>query len=618
MRKKKEKITYKIAAFDCETRGFFGDIFKVGYYDGVQYLTFNTGSDFIKYLLSLDNICLYGFNLEFDLSKILAETAGEFELNFNGSLFINNRVHVAKIKNKEIIFRDIYPLVNCSLDAASKSFDLKNKKIELQLPAGMDKEEYFETVPADDPVLFEYLEADVRATYELVFELMFLSKLSQPDFLKCVSTASLAMKVFKTQFQEDFLKVKYSQQWTEMEEFLREGYFGGRTEVFRPEIKDGYHYDINSLYPYVMEQNFFPVGRWRKINNDLPFYQKMEMLEGFHRTKENNHYMIKAKVYIPDQFYPPLPVRRDGKLIYPVGTVVGYWYRPEFEYALKHCDVKILEIYDLAYCFQADTIFRNFIQNFKEMKMNSVGGKRYFAKTMQNSLYGKMGMHRERNVYENFDETKKKELEKKDNLVGVFQNIFGKVMSYNKFFFADYITPQFSALITSYARLELLKSMKAVEKSGDHVYYCDTDAIVCKNPLPLEIVDKKEYGKWKLEREIKEGIYILPKLYAEVDIKTGEEILKSKGIIKAYMETVKYSSYLHFYECLKNKKDVALYGYGTGIEFYGRRKIITALKEGSDLNERVRLNKGFSFSKMSHKRIFDYPNNTSKPIILNE
>jgi len=33
-------------------------------------------------------------------------------------------------------------------------------------------------------------------------------------------------------------------------EDIYESYHGGRTEVYKPRIKKGFYYDVNSLYPY--------------------------------------------------------------------------------------------------------------------------------------------------------------------------------------------------------------------------------------------------------------------------------------------------------------------------------------------------------------------------------
>ena len=107
----------KICVFDTETRGLFGEIFKIGFYDGFQYLTFNSGIEFVRFLQEQDNLYLYAFNLEFDLSKLLSEIIDNdilFKLDFDNTLVINGNIRVSKILGKEIYFKDAYPLVNCS------------------------------------------------------------------------------------------------------------------------------------------------------------------------------------------------------------------------------------------------------------------------------------------------------------------------------------------------------------------------------------------------------------------------------------------------------------------------------------------------------------------------
>jgi hypothetical protein len=45
--------------------------------------------------------------------------------------------------------------------------------------------------------------------------------------------------------------------------FIRSGYTGGHTDMYKPTVPEGvdvYCYDVNSLYPSVMEANDMPIG----------------------------------------------------------------------------------------------------------------------------------------------------------------------------------------------------------------------------------------------------------------------------------------------------------------------------------------------------------------------
>jgi len=43
--------------------------------------------------------------------------------------------------------------------------------------------------------------------------------------------------------------------------FIRRGYFGGHTDVYKPKGENLYYYDVNSLYPYVMKIYPMPIGK---------------------------------------------------------------------------------------------------------------------------------------------------------------------------------------------------------------------------------------------------------------------------------------------------------------------------------------------------------------------
>jgi len=623
----------RICAFDSETRGLWGEIFKVGFFDSENYHTFNSGLEFLKFVISEypnEELNIYGFNLEFDFAKILKETIisknkkkgkeSLFEVDFNKSLVINGKFHVVKLMGKEIYFRDIYPLVNTSLEKACKDFELSTKKVKLKIPDGMSTDQYFLGVSPDDAGLLEYLKADVMATYQLVQTIKTLSGLEDKKFVRCPTVASLSMKIFKTDHPHQFNLMKETSLLKEHEDFVRQAYCGGRVEIFKPRLTGGgYHYDINSLYPAVMEKNEYPIGRVCVTKKAATQEEKQKL---FHTLQKDDYkhfpYIVFCRVKIPYQKIGPLPVRACGKLIFPVGMVNGHFCRPELDYAIKHCGVQVLEIYTMYWWMETAPVFKDFIATQKKVKMTSKGAKRNFAKLIQNSNYGKWGMQRLRISYENFEQEKFDKIKARGDLAAVVQTGLNECMVYNKLIFADYILPHYSCFITSFARLELLKAMKATEERGDNVFYCDTDSIVCKEEMEKDVIDDNEYGLWKLEREIDEAIFVLPKLYAEREKGSGKEVLKSKGLVKSYKETITYKDYEAYYEALKNKTDYVLYGYGGINNYYTRYNIIEAIKRCKDVDTMVLLRKALCFSSMFFKRDYDHVNNDSSPLVMHE
>lgn len=617
----------KIISMDTETRGMYGKIFLGGYYDGTNYQTFRTGLEFIDRLPELEaetgELHVICFNLDFDLGKLLRENSEyyqkhkvcKFALDYKKSLIINSRFHIAQVKGRKIIFHDIFKLVNCSLDKACKDFGLTVTKQDLQVA---DKEEYFMTVSPDDATLQEYLKRDVIATYELFQTLLSLSGLDVKDFLKCPTIASLSMRIYRTKHYEKFKLIEDTWVNKAAEEFIRNSYAGGRTEIFRNLLDDkGYHYDINSLYPYVMEINKYPVGNPRFVMEHLSQEDRLWQFDAYRNGEVPLplNYIIECKVEAPKSHVAPLPYRQNG-LLFPTGVFTGVFCSPEMEFAIKNCGVKILEIYKLLIFPAESYLFDDFVAEQREIKNNSQGAKRMFSKLIQNSLYGKFGMSRKREAFDLHTPKKEAELKKKGKLYAVVKGLNGtQIISWLTSVTAHYIKPHISAFITSYARVELLKKMLSLPPEA--LYYCDTDSIVTSVPFTETDVHAKDYGKWKLEREISKAIFVLPKLYAELGV-DGEEVLKSKGLVSEFRQTVTFKQYEDFFQFMVKRENLPLYGYGTNLTYYQRHKLMTAIKQGKCIDERVSVQKQFLFSLIRHKRVFNYANNTSVPLEFND
>jgi hypothetical protein len=122
------------------------------------------------------------------------------------------------------------------------------------------------------------------------------------------------------------------------------------------------------------------------------------------------------------------------------------------------------------------------------------------------------------------------------------------------------------------------------------------------------MVDDKEYGKFKLESLIDEGVFLQPKFYAERE-QDGHVTLRAKGIPKEIMETLSFEDYKAWLEIIKE-------GTQTRIDVFkglkSRTKFISALKANDDL-ERVREMKKSINLVLEQKRIVDYNENTTRP-----
>jgi hypothetical protein len=683
--KKKESRPTKIMTLDTETRGLFGDIFRVGLYTGTRYHGANSFEELKGTLLDYStkyDCHIFIHNLDFDLSKMAHELIPNADLK--KSIFINNNVTVFStsvttaqhteerdIISQPITFHDSNKLIQGRLKQICKDFHIEEKKAKIELkdhimelgwghdkdgnptndPEKYDEFEsegyYFEHVDPWESELNQYLRNDCISLYEVVTMLKKLSGLPQREFLTCPTTPSLAMRMYKTNFPEDYAKAistKYLGQ-ENIERFIRRAYYGGRTEVFTPLLLDGYHYDVNSLYPYVMKS--FPIVYGRPL-----------MTVG--ETAENQFYhwlnyhqgggFLECDIEIPESLWiPPLPHRAkyekalEHKLIFPCGKLNGVWTFEELELALD-MGAEIHHIYRCVFFDKTAYLFKNYIEYFEEIKINSEGAERKFAKDMSNTLYGKFGMKRIRKTllpakYKEKCEAKGYAYTEYYNPLFPDEFIEAEIPSK-----AEYIQPHIAAYVTSLARIVLYKGLISQYMKGT-VAYCDTDSVACGAEMDADQVHDKEYGKWKLESELIEGVFIQPKTYYEQhkeflkNKETNEFILdengnkihketkKFKGIPKKHINNLSREKYMDILNHLKelqykkeNKipisKEEAYYSIYTGEK--KRQKFASVLKAGeTDFDLPLEINKGILLLN-AQKRRMDYINNSSRPHVLNE
>lgn len=670
---KKERKPVKIFTLDTETRGLFGDIFRVGLYDGEKYFVSNTFKEIktilAKYTINYD--ChIFIHNLDFDLSKMVNELIPT--ANLKKSIFINNNVTVfqasvtttqhteeSEIITQPVTFHDSNKIIMGRLKNICRDFGLDTDKAKIELkdhiinlgwaknskgkPIKNENEYdsfesegyYFMNVDPWERELNEYLRMDCVSLYEVVSTIHEISGLAITEFLKCPTTASLAMRVFQTNYGEDYEAATstnyYGYTGEQNEQFIRDSYCGGRTEVFAPYIEQGYHYDVNSLYPYVMKNFPMPYGKPTMYKGD----KAREMFKYWYNFGQGAGFM-EIDIIIPDTLHiPPLPVKRMNKLIFPVGNITGTWTFEEIKVALE-MGCRINKIHRCLFFDKVDYIFKNFVSFYEEIKNNSDGAKRVFAKLMQNSLYGKFGMRRIRKTLLDISEKEKCEerLHKHGYRYVVLEN---PLIEGDEFIEAEiaskapYIQPHIAAYVTSLARIVLYRGLIEQQEKG-FVAYCDTDSVACKTKMDDSKVHNKEYGKWKLESEIVEGIFLQPKTYWEKHAELEEdsegnlvnvETKKFKGIPSRKMDNVNEDTYKEIFSKLQDiqkrvaageqiSKEEAYFPLYTEAE-KKRIKFATNLKNGAtNFDNHYEVTKGIILTNMQ-KRDMDYVNNTSKP-----
>jgi hypothetical protein len=627
-KKKSSSKPQTIWTLDTETRGLFGQIFRIGIYNGDKYWTFNTMQECYNLLLEYaktEEIHMYIHNLDFDLAKMAGTILKDIEVK--RSIFIEHNVAVFAT-TKDIILHDSLKLIPMSLDKICKDFGLgEASKIDLtdylKENGYKDKGDYFNRVDPDEQMLNKYLQFDCTSLHNIIMQLIDISGLTIEEFLKCPTTASLAMKVFKENYPDDYADAcssNFRGKFGELiEEVLRQGYYGGRTEVFLPYLNGGFHYDVNSLYPYVMKVNEFPIGYYEVFQEK----QAAAYYHNWKRTGKGGGFAW-VKIYVPEHIHiPPLPYRAKknkdlkGKLIFPVGRLDGVWAFPEIAMAEKY-GCKIEKIEQVIYFHKTYPIFREFIEQFQELKQTSKGAKRTFAKLVQNSLYGKFGMRRLRRMIKPIEDLESVKESGKMFMEFTHPKLQTKLIQVEDTVNAQYIQPHIAAYVTAYARILLYEGL--VNEHNGQVAYCDTDSIACSHEFTEDLIDDNEYGKWKLENTLKYGIFLQPKLYFEKS-NDGKDTIKAKGIPGDIKKQFTESTYQIILDKIKKGEERIMF-FGTEDSLFDkevvtRGKFISNLMNGKDFDQEIKIRKGMNL-RAKQKRKMDYVNNSSKPHIIND
>lgn len=620
----------KLLTLDTETRGLKGEVFRVGLFDGETYHATNTFKEMLEIIkreYGDTQNHVYVHNLDFDLAKIARDFMTRDSVDLSQSIQINSSF--VTLYSSYMILHDSFRLLPSALSKLSKDFGLEDDgKFDLtehlkengyavyhedgSYNARDSLGNYFMNVSPDEDVLNYYLELDCRSLHKILTIIMEIAHIDLEELVRCPTTASLAMKVYKSGHADDYEEATSTNYHgafgRHLESFVRLAYYGGRTEVFTPELTDGYHYDVNSLYPYVMKSNRYPVGFALYLEDAKEASRKY----AFWKRRRIGAGIAEATVIVPkDMHIPPLPYRAytgklSGKLLFPVGTLEGVWTFDELAFA-EELGCEVTDIRQATYWRKTAAVFTEFVSYWEEIKNTSQGAKRVFAKLVQNSLYGKFGMARERASLA--DISKLDELMANHEPYDVYHNreLDIRFVSFITESKAQYIQPHLAVFVTSHARILLLKGLLAQQESGT-VSYCDTDSIAGTSLMPEEDVHDKEYGKWKLEGEVIEGIFLQPKLYAE-RYKDGEVTIRGKGIPRDILNKLSYDDYKEWLEVIKDGKQERIEIFK---DYEARKKFVTMLKKNEDFDTMQLLHKSINILA-AQKRIMDYDNNTSHP-----
>lgn len=488
------------AVTDIETMNWT-KFLLLGYYDGEKYLEFRSLKKFIKYICENKTpetiFAHFGgkFDFLFILEALLKEKKIPTSIVPRGSSILFMEIILSE--NKKIVFRDSSALLPFSLRSITENFGTDHKKGEWDhtKTKGYSKE------------LSEYCRLDCISLYEALrkfYDWPIIKRAGQ-----AYTIAGQAMRVQRT-----FLKDELWGLCKSATIFARPAYLGGRTEIFRPLCEKGpiYEYDVNSLYPYVMRNNFYPFGRSYNVFD-------------FDDSKLGIYH---AKVVTPDDIYIPcLGIIRNNKYVFPQGEFSGYWTSAELSYA-KSLGYKIDIKFGIVF-YKKEKLFSSFITEMynirKTSPKNSVSD--IIAKLIMNSSYGRYGLNPEKENI-SFD-LKAGNKEFKDILIDKkIVQLFKEPVNLKTFTHVA-----IAAFVTSYARIHMHKLFSQL---GTDLYYTDTDSIWTTRQMPTGI----ELGELKLEGEYESAVFLLPKTYLAKGLKKK---LKMKGFDSKKIQHFEYKDF---------------------------------------------------------------------------
>lgn len=556
---KRKKYRYFMG--DFETTVYKGQTFTEVWASAIVELgtedvqIFNSIGDTLDYLISLnENVCVYYHNLKFDgnfwLSYLLADLGynqAYTKLNEEGTQveWLSDRdmpnksvkysisergqwyTITLKINGKYIQFRDSLKLLPFSVARIGTSFGTQHKKLDMEYEgfryAGCEiTDEEREYIKNDVLVVKEALEIMKNNGHESLT----IGSCCLSEYRKIITD-----ETFKEWFP-DIYKIPLNEKYhyKTAGDWVRKSYRGGWCYLVKGKENRIFHNgttaDVNSLYPSMMSSesgNRYPVGSptfWS--GNYIPD-------EALFPT---NYYFIRVKTrfYLKDGYLPFIQIK--GKYMYKgtecltssdvydkeTGRHSPYykdefgihdtrveltWTMTDYELIKEHYELVDFEILDGCYFRSYKGIFDDYINKYKQIKIESKGAKRELAKLFLNNLYGKMAS--------STDSSFKVAFIKDDKSLGFFP-----VTENNK---QPGFIPVGSA-ITSYARCFTIraaqKNYHGVNERG--FIYADTDSIHC-DLTPDEIqgitVHPKDFCCWKLESNWDDAIFTRQKTYIE-------------------------------------------------------------------------------------------------------
>ena len=461
-----------------------------------------------SFLRGKNTLHIVAHNIHYDMVQLkwrenLSELGFECEFVFQEAL-----TFISKWKKDE---RRIMLINNTNWFPGKLSLWGDNLKIE-KLPMPKPEE--------SDEKWFVYCERDAQILYELqkwLCEFIVSNNLGNWKY----TLASLSFNAYRHRFMLHPIYISHNDEEVKI---ARESYHGGRVEcLFAGKAPEQVYYklDVNSMYPYVMSKNLFPVNAEGMIDK-INIRELKTLLK---------HYGAIANVTL-NCSQPYFPYKIEKKTCYPIGEFTAILSTPELKLCLANGWLK--EVHSLVF-YRMREIFTEFVDYFYSERMKHKEQndplRALMFKLYMNSLYGKFG---QAGFYDEIiGKAPPNSIEVSygydtDNdvrfiLKQIGQNViksYKKGEGYNSFV-------SIASHVTAYARLFLYDLVLTAERKN--TFYLDTDCLIVNQEgfdNLQHLLDEKRLGALKIEGRGNELIIEAPKQYFFNDEWTRKGIRK--------------------------------------------------------------------------------------------
>ena len=391
-------------------------------------------------------------------------------------------------------FKDSHKKLPMSVANVAKTFQLAELKGDIDHT--IDRPPGYEPTPAE----WDYVRKDVEIMAKALHQRL-------GDGRK-LTTGADALADYKRVFGTKQFGKMFPILNEESDATVRLAYRGGYTYT-NPRFQGittgpGAVYDVNSLYPYVMNTKMLPYG-YPTFFADCPPDHGLYVVSITFTARLRDGFLPMIQIKGNFRFSP---TDYQTEIVEPTTIVVT---NVDLALMREHYHLDVLS-YNGGMVFKYATgFFGDYIAKWSKIKEESTGGKREIAKLFLNSLYGKFAT--------NPDVTGKVPvLDEESDTVRLVQ---GEEHT------RDPVYTPMGVFITSWARDVMIR---AAQENYPVFAYCDTDSLhIISQDIPKGVaVDPVRLGAWDHEYDFDAAVFLQSKRYAE-RLPNGDHVVKIAG-----------------------------------------------------------------------------------------